>query len=78
MSFFGSRVSSAASDTPSTARKNQIANGNAAQMPCQPKGRNSEAPAFAVSGLMLGQVRGAELGDHRDHEHEQRDDRDRR
>ena len=33
MSRLGSRVSSAASGTPSIARKNQIANGNAAQMP---------------------------------------------
>ena len=33
MSRLGSSVSSAASGTPSMARKNQIANGNAAQMP---------------------------------------------
>ncbi len=33
MSRLGSRVSSAASGTPSMARKNQIAYGNAAQMP---------------------------------------------
>ena len=52
MSFFGSRVSSAASGTPSTARKNQIANGKAAQMPCQPNGRKSEEPALPASGLM--------------------------
>ena len=53
MSFFGSRVSSAASGTPSTARKNQIANGKAAQMPCQPNGRKSDEPALPGSGSML-------------------------
>ena len=49
MSRLGSRVSSAASGTPSTARKNQIANGNAAQMPPIPKGRKSDPPS---SGAM--------------------------
>ena len=44
MSRLGSRVSSAASGTPSTARKNQIANGNAAQTPSIPNGRKSEPP----------------------------------
>ena len=58
MSFFGSRVSSAASGTPSTARKNQIANGKAAQMPCQPNGRKSDEPALLGVGLDVGQVGG--------------------
>jgi hypothetical protein len=52
MSFFGSHASSAASGTPSTARKNQIAAGKAAQMPCQPNGRKSEGPALPASSLM--------------------------
>ena len=51
MSRLGSRVSSAASGTPSMARKNQIAYGNAAQMPAQPNGRKSLDPA-EPSGAM--------------------------
>ncbi len=49
MSVAGSLVSSAASGTPSIARKNQIANGKAAQMPTYPKGRKSLAPAAFVA-----------------------------
>lgn len=47
----GSRASSAASGTPSRARKNQIANGTADQIPSQPNGRNAEAPAASVGGI---------------------------
>lgn len=50
--FSGSVASSAASGTPSTARKNQIANGTAAQMPNRPKGRNDDAPAAVSSTAM--------------------------
>ena len=77
MSRFGSRVSSAASGTPSTARKNQIAKTNAAQMPAKPNGRKSDEPAASV-GAMSVRFERVELGDHRDDEDDQRDDRDRR
>ena len=53
MSRFGSRVSSAASGTPSTARKNQIANGNAAQIPASPNGRKSDAPDASVGAMSV-------------------------
>src|ERR687895_2377792 len=53
MSRLGSRVSSAASGTPSIARKNQIAYGNAAQMPSQPNGRKSDAPAASVGAMSV-------------------------
>ena len=53
MSRFGSRVSSAASGTPSMARKNQIAYGNAAQMPSQPKGRKSLEPDEPSGGMSV-------------------------
>jgi hypothetical protein len=53
MSRLGSRVSSAASGTPSIARKNQMAYGNAAQMPAQPKGRKSLAPAESSGGMSV-------------------------
>src|SRR5918994_5893817 len=45
MSVAGSRVSSAASGTPSMARKNQIPYGNAPQRPTRPNGRDELAPA---------------------------------
>lgn len=45
----GSVASSAASGTPSMARKNQMANGSAAHTPSQPFGSHAEAPAAAVS-----------------------------
>ena len=48
----GSWVSSAASGTPSMARKNQIANGKAAQMPTTPKGKNELAPAAFVGSMV--------------------------
>jgi hypothetical protein len=47
----GSRASSAASGTLSTARKNQIAKGNAAHTPISPYGRNAEAPAASVGAM---------------------------
>ena len=53
MSRAGSRVSSAASGTPSMARKNQIANGKAAQMPATPKGRNALEPADPSGGMLV-------------------------
>ena len=49
----GSRVSSAASGTPSTARKNQIAKGKAAQIPNQPKGRKADAPAASPAAMFV-------------------------
>jgi len=48
----GSRVSSAASGTPSIARKNQIANGNAAQTPTTPNGKKELAPAALVGSMV--------------------------
>src|SRR5918999_3803503 len=53
MSRFGSRVSSAASGTPSMARKNQIAYGKAAQMPSQPNGRKSLDPDEPSGGMSV-------------------------
>ena len=47
----GSLASSAASGTLSTARKNQMANGKAAQMPSRPNGRKDEAPTASVAGM---------------------------
>ena len=52
MSVDGSLVSSAARGTPSIARKNQIANGNAAQTPTTPKGKNELAPAAFVGSMV--------------------------
>ena len=52
ISVDGSRVSSAASGTPSIARKNQIANGNAAQIPTTPNGKNELAPAAFVGSMV--------------------------
>jgi hypothetical protein len=52
MSVAGSRVSSAASGTPSMARKNQIPYGNAAQRPTRPNGRNELAPAAFVASML--------------------------
>ena len=52
-SRLGSLVSSAASGTPSMARKNQIAYGNAAQMPSQPKGRKSLEPDEPSGGMSV-------------------------
>ena len=49
----GSLVSSAASGTPSTARKNQIAYGSAAQMPISPNGRNALAPVASVTAMSV-------------------------
>src|SRR5680860_720101 len=49
----GSLVSSAASGTPSTARKNQMAYGSAAQMPTSPNGRNELAPAASPTGMSV-------------------------
>lgn len=51
MSRLGSADSSAASGTPSTARKNQIPKTSAARMPALPKGRNSLAPAASVGAM---------------------------
>lgn len=49
----GSLASSAASGTHSTARKNQIAKGNAAHTPSRPKGSHSEAPAASVGAMSV-------------------------
>ena len=57
----GSRASSAASGTLSTARKNQIANGNAAQMPIRPYGRNDDAPTASV-GVMSSRLPASNAG----------------
>src|ERR671916_2454811 len=61
MSVEGSLVSSAASGTPSIARKNQIAYGSAAQMPTNPNGRNELAPT-ALVGSMLYKLDGSNCG----------------
>ena len=52
MSVEGSLVSSAASGTPSIARKNQIANGNAAQMPTKAE-RQERARAGRVRRVCM-------------------------
>ena len=49
----GSRASSAASGTPSTARKNQIANGKLAHTPTRPNGRNGDAPTASPAGMSV-------------------------
>ena len=51
MSRLGSRASSAASGTPSTARKNQIPYTSAASTPATPNGRNALAPNASVGGM---------------------------
>jgi hypothetical protein len=72
----GSLASSAASGTPSTARKNQIAKRH--------RGPDSEVPewqerrrARRVGGRDIGQVRGIEAADRRDREDQQTGQRDR-
>ena len=48
MSRLGSFASSAARATPSTPRKNQMPNGNAARSPLTPKGRAAVTPSFGA------------------------------
>ncbi len=67
----GSAVSSAASGTPSTARKNQIANGRAAQTPSRPNGRNVERPPARSGGMSVRLAGSKECGGH--DEEEERD-----